>query len=71
VHIAQGLALKKTSSVRNIVARSRNHCWKGKAAMLSLCIVELHVTVSNIKMLSVAQKLQATMKRTQVLMSNA
>lgn len=28
-----------------------------KATMRSLCIVELHVTVTNVKVLSVAQKL--------------
>jgi hypothetical protein len=37
-----------------IMARSSTHCSTGNVTVLSVCIVELHVTVNNIKMLSVA-----------------
>jgi hypothetical protein len=40
---------------RNVVALSRNHCCNGEATMSSVCFVELHVAVNNIKILSVAQ----------------
>jgi hypothetical protein len=55
---------------RNIVARSR-YSYSGNAAFRPVCIAELHVTVSNINILSVAQKCVcgdcmswATIKRT-------
>jgi len=35
-----------------ILARSHNHFCAGKAKMRSVCVVELHVTVKNITMLS-------------------
>jgi len=35
--------------LHNIVARSRNHCCRGKAKMHSAFVVELRVTVSYIK----------------------
>jgi hypothetical protein len=41
---------------RNVVARSRNHCPSGNATVPFMCIVELHVTVSSIKILNVAHK---------------
>jgi hypothetical protein len=37
------------------VARSRNHCFSGNATMHSVCIVEIHITVNNMKIFSVAQ----------------
>jgi hypothetical protein len=40
---------------RNIVTRSRNHSCDGNETMLSVCTVELHVTVSNTKIFGVAQ----------------
>jgi hypothetical protein len=40
---------------RIIVAPSRNHCCNGNTKMRSMCIVELQVTINNIKILSVAQ----------------
>ena len=41
---------------RNNLARSRNHCCNWKTKMHSLCTVEIHVTVNNIKVQGVAQK---------------
>jgi hypothetical protein len=38
------------------VARSPNHCFSVKTTMRSLCIVELHVTLNNIKTMNVAQE---------------
>jgi hypothetical protein len=56
---------------RKIVLRSRNRLCSGKATMHSVCIAAVHVTVSCIKILSVAQQCScglfmspATMKRT-------
>jgi hypothetical protein len=40
---------------RNVVALSCNYCCNGKATLPSVCFVELHVAVNNIKILSVAQ----------------
>jgi hypothetical protein len=34
---------------RNVVARSRNHCCNRNTAMRSVCFVELHITVNNMK----------------------
>jgi hypothetical protein len=39
----------------NTVARSHNHYFSGKATMLSVCIVELHTTVNNMKVFIVTQ----------------
>jgi hypothetical protein len=39
---------------RYTAARSRNHCCKAKRNN-AFCIVELHVTVNNLKILSTAQ----------------
>jgi hypothetical protein len=39
----------------NILARLRNHCFCGNAAMHSVCVAELRVTVNNTKM-NVAQE---------------
>ena len=57
------------------MARSRNLSYNENTTMRSVFIVELHVTVKNIKTLSVAQqcaydhlKLPATIKRTEVFM---
>lgn len=41
---------------RNVVTRSRNHCPSGNATVPFNCIVELHVSVSSVKILSVAHK---------------
>jgi len=41
--------------MHNIVARSRSQCCTGNAVMCSVCDVELHVSVNNIKMSSIAQ----------------
>jgi len=46
----------KVGSISSIVARSRNRHCSGSATMLSVHNVELHVTVNDIKILSVAQK---------------
>ena len=43
------LSRNKLGRVRNSVARSRMHCWRGNATMYVLCTVELHVTSNNIK----------------------
>jgi hypothetical protein len=58
----------------NAVVRSRNHCCIGNT-MHSVCIVELHVTVSYIKILGGAQQCScdklmsaATIKSTHVFM---
>jgi len=37
------------------VARSRNHCFSGNTTMLSVCIVELHITVNNMTVFIVTQ----------------
>jgi hypothetical protein len=57
----------------NTVGYFRDHCCSGKAKMHSMCVVELHVTVKCIKILTVAQQCiydkfmsLATMKTTQV-----
>jgi len=59
----------------NIVARSCNHCCKGKATKHYVCIVELHATANRIKTSSVTQKCfygkvmsLATIKRANVFM---
>jgi hypothetical protein len=39
------------------MARSRNHCCNEKATLLFVCIVEQHVTASNVKILEVAKQL--------------
>jgi len=39
----------------NTVARSRKHYFSGKATMLSVYIVELHITVNNMKVFIVTQ----------------
>ena len=66
-------AKDQTGNVRNSnnVKRSRNHCSNAKPTMRSINIVELHLAVNNIKLLSVAQQWfygkftsPATMKRT-------
>ena len=40
----------------NVVSRSLNHCISGNTIMLFLCVVELPVTASHIKILCVAQQ---------------
>ena len=40
---------------RNTVARLRNHCCSENTTIHSLCVAELHVTVSCTKIMSVAQ----------------
>jgi len=55
----QGRIRKTMQNLRvqsNIVARSRNHCYSVNAPMHSVCVVESHVTVSRIKIMSVAQQ---------------
>ena len=46
-------ALKTKGNViwGNTVARFLNHCCDGKATIFSLCIVALHVAVSNINII--------------------
>lgn len=46
----------KLGSIGGIVVRSRNRHCSGNATMLSVHNVELHVTVNNIKIFSVAQR---------------
>lgn len=41
---------------RNNVLLSGNHCGSGKSVMRFVCITAIRVTVSNIQILSVAQK---------------
>ena len=38
-----------------IVARLSNHCCNGKATMPYVCIVEVHIAVKSIRILSVAR----------------
>jgi hypothetical protein len=40
---------------RNLIAYSRNHRCSGKSAMRSVCIVEINVTVNNVKVQNVAE----------------
>lgn len=42
----------------NAVVRSRNHCYLEKKTASSLCIVDIHVAVNNIKPFSVAMETQ-------------
>lgn len=41
--------------LRNNVAFTSNHCCNGNASLLYVCIVEVHVTVSNITILCAAK----------------
>ena len=41
---------------RNIVARFLNNFFSGNATTYSVCVVELHVTVNQLKILRVAQQ---------------
>jgi len=49
ISVSTLLSRNKLGRVRNSVARSRNHCWRGNGTMYSVCTVELHVTCNNIK----------------------
>ena len=49
-------AMQNLRVQRNIAARSRNHCYSGKAPMHSVCVAESHVTANCIKIMSVAQQ---------------
>jgi hypothetical protein len=40
----------------NIMAFSPNHCSSGKTTLHIVCVAEIHVTVSYIKILRIAQK---------------
>jgi len=47
-------------ALNNIVARSRNNCYRERATMLSLCTVKPHVDVNNTKILTTARQCSTT-----------